>query len=71
MGHEIDVRGLACPGPVMRTSRVLDELSEGTVVVIVDNAAARDNVTRLAKSKGWTLSVQNREGDYYLTLEKQ
>lgn len=70
MSQEIDVRGLACPGPVMRTDKVLNELKKGTVVVIVDNAAARDNVTRLAKSRGWTVSVVERGGDYHLTLEK-
>jgi TusA-related sulfurtransferase len=70
MDYQIDVRGLACPLPVMRTSKVLGEIDEGRVVVIVDNAAARDNVSRLAKSMGCTVSVEKREKDYCLTIIK-
>jgi tRNA 2-thiouridine synthesizing protein A len=69
-GKEIDSRGLACPLPVMETDKVLRKLKEGTVVTIVDNAAARDNVTRLAKSMGCTVSVEKKGDDYYLTITK-
>ncbi len=66
----IDARGLTCPHPVMETEKVLRQLKEGTVVTIVDNAAARDNVKRLAESMGCTLSIEKKEDDYYLTLTK-
>ena len=70
VGKEIDARGLACPYPVMETEKVLRELKKGTVVTIVDNAAARDNVNRLAKSMGCTVSIEKKEGDYYLIITK-
>jgi len=67
---EIDARGLVCPHPVMETEKVLRELKKGTVVTIVDNAAARDNVRRLAESMGCTVSIDKRAGDYYVTITK-
>ena len=67
---EIDARGLTCPHPVMETERVLRKLEKGTVVTIVDNAAARDNVSRLAKSMGCTVSIEKKEDDYFLTITK-
>lgn len=67
---EIDARGLTCPHPVMETERVLQKLEKGTVVTIVDNAAARDNVSRLAESMGCTVSIEKKEDDYFLTITK-
>ena len=54
----------------METDKVLRKLKEGTVVTIVDNAAARDNVTCLAKSMSCTVSVEKKGDDYYLTITK-
>ena len=67
---EIDARGLSCPYPVIETDKVLRGLEKGTVVTIVDNAAARDNVNRLAESMGCTVSIQKKGDDYFLTLTK-
>jgi len=69
-GKEIDARGLTCPYPVIETKKVLQELRKGTVVTIVDNAAARDNVKRFAESMGCTVLVERRKDDYYLTITK-
>lgn len=69
-GKERDARGLACPYPVIETEKMLRELKKGTVVTIVDNAAARDNVSRLAESMCCTVSVEQRGEDYYLTITK-
>jgi len=67
--NEVDARGLSCPLPVINTKKAL-EGSEKQITVIVDNATARDNVTRLAKSKKCTVSVEQKGNDYYLTLTK-
>ena len=69
MGHQIDLRGLSCPQPVIHTDKALKESPEATLVVMVDNPAARDNVVRLAKSKQRKVSVEEKDGDYYLTIE--
>jgi tRNA 2-thiouridine synthesizing protein A len=67
---EVDARGLSCPLPVIRTKKALEETSDKQLTVIVDNATARDNVTRLAKSKKCSVSVEKKGGDFYITLAK-
>lgn len=68
MKKVIDARGLACPQPVVLTKKGLEESDQLTTVV--DNSVAVENVTRLAKSKGCTVQVEEKEGDYYLHISK-
>lgn len=70
MYREIDARGLSCPEPVLMTSRELNKTSSGTVYVRVSNTAAGENITRLAKSKGWQVEVKCEGEDILLTLRK-
>jgi selenium metabolism protein YedF len=58
----IDCRGQACPQPVLQTKEALDRLVEGTVTILVDDPAARENVKRFAESQGGTVSVETSEG---------
>ena len=67
---EVNARGLSCPLPVIKTKNALKNIESGNVVVIVDDATARDNVTRLAKSKGCAISVKRKGDEFYLTLTK-
>jgi len=68
--NEIDARGLSCPMPVIKTKNAIEGMKSGSVVVIVDNGTARDNVTRLAKSKGFNVALEKKGNDIYLTLTK-
>jgi tRNA 2-thiouridine synthesizing protein A len=68
--NEIDARGLSCPMPVIKTKKAIEGMKSGSVVVIVDNATARDNVSRLAKSKGFNVALEKKGDDIYLTLSK-
>lgn len=38
--------------------------------VMVDNAAARDNVTRYAESQGYKVDVEDKGGEYLLKISK-
>ncbi|MDP2991769.1 MAG: sulfurtransferase-like selenium metabolism protein YedF, partial [Deltaproteobacteria bacterium] len=64
-------RGLACPQPVLRTKQALEEIAAGIIIVIVDNEAAKGNVTRFAESQGCKVSVEEKGGDFYLAIEKK
>lgn len=64
----LDCRGLACPEPVIRTRAALAEPGLDALQVIVDNDAARGNVTRFATNHGWRVASESRDGLYYLTL---
>ena len=68
---EVDVRGLSCPMPVIRTKKALESIESGNVVVILNDATARDNVKRLATSKGCAVSEEKKGDDFYLTLTKR
>lgn len=67
---EIDCRGLACPQPVITTKQALDQMEEGELIVIVDNASSCNNVERFAKSQGCSVKVEQKEKDFYLHLQK-
>ncbi len=67
MDERIDARGLSCPQPVVLTRTRLLE-GGGSFEVIVDTGAARDNVTRMATSMGWTAAVRDEGDDIVLTL---
>lgn len=66
----VDNRGLACPEPVIRTKRALDNIDEGAVVSVVDNDVARENVLRLAQNLGLQTRVDEKEGIFYVHITK-
>lgn len=50
----IDTRGMSCPQPVLMTKKALAaSTAASSVDVLVDNAAALNNVTRFLKSAGF------------------
>jgi len=69
MTKTVDARNLACPQPVLLTSKALEEADE--VITIVDNEAARENVSRLGYSLGYEVTVEERNNGIYLTMVKQ
>lgn len=66
----IDCKGLACPKPVILTKKELEGMTEGELKVIVDNAAARENVSRFAKNQGLEYNVNEKDGLYHITIKK-
>ena len=68
MAKIIDLSGLACPGPVIRTKETLEAGETGEFIVVVDHEAARDNVSRFAQSRGCTVSVAQSGSCYHLTI---
>jgi len=71
MQHKIvDCRGLACPRPVINTKNALEEAGINSVTTIVDNDVARQNVTLFAKNSGYSVSDQEIDGFFHLTVSK-
>ncbi len=60
MAETLDCRGLVCPEPVIRT-RALLQSSPEEVEVLVDNAPASENVSRLLAKSGYAPQVERRE----------
>ena len=71
MAKTIDARGLSCPQPVLMT---LDEIKAGKadeIVVMVDNDASKENVSRAAASRGWTVAgIEEKDGVFNLKIWK-
>ena len=65
---EVDARGFSCPVPVVKTKRAMESNPEEELTVLVETAVAKENVTRLAESKGYAIKVEDVEGEYHLVL---
>lgn len=65
----VDARGLSCPQPVILAKEALSQ-GDGLFEIIVDNATARENVTRFAEHSGFSVSATEEGGDYHLKLKK-
>ena len=66
----VDVRGLSCPVPVVRTKKALEAHPAEEIVVLVDGKVAKENVCRLAGSLGWSVDLSEDGGEYKLTMKK-
>ena len=55
--YEVDARGLSCPQPVLLFHQAAKEQSGHDLVVLVDNEASRENVSRAARKLGFTVNV--------------
>ncbi|BBD07694.1 sulfurtransferase-like selenium metabolism protein YedF [Desulfovibrio ferrophilus] len=49
----LDCKGMPCPQPVLQCKQCIDNDDPAELSVIVDNEAARENVTRFLESKGY------------------
>ncbi len=65
--YTIDARGLNCPAPVLQTKAALQEENIHKINVIVDNAAAQQNVKRFLESEGYEIELAQAGDDYQIT----
>lgn len=67
----LDCRGLPCPQPVLKCKQCLDQSAPIQVRVVVDNEAARENVTRYLASRGYEAASQRVEDGFAVTGKRQ
>ncbi len=65
----IDARGAACPEPVVMTRNALRS-NESSYKVLVDSANAKENVSRFAKSQGYSVTVSEEDETFAIILSK-
>jgi len=65
MGTIVDARGLSCPQPVLMTMDEIKRVSQGEIEILVDTDTSKENVSRAAQSKGWTVKDVKEEGEGY------
>jgi len=62
--EELDCRGLACPSPVLKTKELVERGSIARVSVLVDNPAAKENVSRFLGRTGYEVSIAEKDGTF-------
>jgi selenium metabolism protein YedF len=70
MEVRVDARGLECPKPVVQTKKAFDGIGDGTVVAVVDNEIAKENVIKFAKSVNCLYDVKEIGSDFQITIFK-
>lgn len=65
----VDARGLSCPQPVIETKKVIDT-KQTELQVLVDNIAAKENVSRFARSAKYSISETKTDYGWALDLKK-
>ena len=65
---EVDVRGFSCPIPVVKTKKAMEESPREILTVMVEAEVSKENVSRLAESKGYSVKVAEVSGENRLTL---
>ena len=63
----IDCRGLACPSPVLRAKETIESEDFEELNILVDNEAAKENVSRLLNSQRFEVSVTQEGEDFRIT----
>jgi tRNA 2-thiouridine synthesizing protein A len=69
--HTLDVRGLACPIPLLRARRLLAGMAAGeTLIVLATDPEAPLDLAALATDEGHACSREQRGDEWQITLTK-
>lgn len=66
----VDARGYLCPMPVIMVQKEVKNNAPITLEVLVDDACAKENVTRFGTSQGYKVDVAETDDGFKLTLTK-
>jgi selenium metabolism protein YedF len=70
MTEQIDLRGLTCPEPVIRTKKLFDNPATTAVQALVDDDVCVNNLQRLARSLKAEFEVEDRKGYFSVSLQR-
>ncbi|MBW2076133.1 MAG: sulfurtransferase TusA family protein [Deltaproteobacteria bacterium] len=65
---EVDVRGFSCPIPLVRTKKSIEGNPDQPITVLVETAVSKENVSRLAQSRSYSVQVEEVAGEEYRVL---
>ena len=63
--NTIDTTGLSCPQPMLMVKKALEKMQTGTLTVLADAEASRENITRAASVLGWQKSGETLDNGIY------
>ncbi len=61
MSVKIECQGLPCPQPVIQCKNLIESSNLASIEVVVDNAPAKENVSRFMTTKGYDVSVEEKD----------
>jgi TusA-related sulfurtransferase len=69
---ELDCMGEACPIPLIKTEKALEELEVGdTLIVLIDHSCAMKNVPEWARKQGHEVELEEvDDGEWECYIEK-
>ena len=67
--EKLDARGLSCPEPVILISKAMKS-NDREYEITVDNRVSKENVTRYAEHRGYTVSATESDGEFTLKITK-
>jgi tRNA 2-thiouridine synthesizing protein A len=67
---EIDARGLGCPIPVVKTKQAMDKNPGESITILVETAVAKENISRFAETKKYSIEVETTAKEEYKFLLK-
>ncbi|NDV27909.1 sulfurtransferase-like selenium metabolism protein YedF [Desulfovibrio sp. JC010] len=70
MSVKIDCKGLPCPQPVLKCKNAIESENPGKIKIIVDNEAAKENVSRFMRTKGYEVSIKEKNGAFVVKGKK-
>jgi TusA-related sulfurtransferase len=65
----LDLRGLSCPIPLVRTKQALDTLD--CVQVVVDEPTPKENILKYAHSQKFLSECEQCGDEYRITIRKE
>lgn len=68
----LDCMGEACPIPLMKTEKKMEELAVGDVLVVaIDHSCAMKNVPEWARKQGHNVEIEEvDDGEWEIVIEK-
>jgi TusA-related sulfurtransferase len=68
MANVLDLRGLSCPIPLIKTKDAL--AGAAAISAVVDEPSAKENIIKFAKSQNFRVECTEADGEYTITISK-
>ena len=70
--YTLDCLGEACPVPLIKTEKKLNELKVGDVLIVsIDHSCAMKNVPEWARAQGYNVDIDEvDDGEWEVVIEK-
>ena len=71
MSKTVDARGLSCPAPVLMVKEAVEKDLLDVLEVLVDNEAARQNVSRFLEAQQFSVSVVPEGDNFKISAQRE